>query len=74
MHYAAIQGGVATQLISLRSVVKGCLCFNLVLIQNYDTNSSLGLLRGDPALLTTPLTSKPDMYIRYIYIYLLSIL
>ena len=48
-----------------RSVVKGLKCFNLVLIWNYDTNSSLGKSRGDPALLTTPLTLKPDMYIKY---------
>ena len=39
-----------------RSVDKGLKCFNLVLIWNYDTNSKFGKLRGDPALLTTPLT------------------
>ena len=39
-----------------RSVEKGMKCFNLVINLYNDTNSSLGLLRGDPALLTTPLT------------------
>ena len=48
-----------------RSEVKGLKCFNLVLIRNYDTISNLVWLRGDPALLTTPLTSKLNMYVKY---------
>ena len=47
------------------SVVNGLKCFNLVLKWNYDTISNLVWSRGDPALLTTPLTWKLNMYVKY---------
>ena len=47
------------------SVDKGLKCFNLVLIWFYDTKSNLVQSRGDPALLTTPLTWKPEVHFKY---------
>ena len=64
LHYAKPRWCISTVGLTT-SVIKGLKCFNLVLNWNYDTKSNLFQSRGDPALLTTPLTWKPEVYLKY---------